>query len=152
MKRLSLVAFITCALFLSACSALLPPETLTADDFQLRMEEDGHQVENITHQHRNEQGVETVHIADLDDFFVFFIVYETVEYALSAHHQLRQTFEDRHSSGSFTSRVDMPSFNRFSQTAGGQFEALLRVSNTLVIIEASVEYRDEARAVLSRLG
>ena len=149
MKRTALITLLALAiLLLAACGSRT---ALTSADFTTRMQNAGHTVEDIT-QLESLAGVETFLLADTGRFTVQFLIYEEESGARGIFNQVQRAMEDdRGSSRTYTQR-NGSNFNRFTQRTDGRFEAIARVENTLLVIETTVELRNEAQAILDLLG
>jgi len=153
MKRVIGVAFIIIiVLSLAACGGIEPRAVLSAEEFTSLMTSAGHPVEDVTHFYDDIPGLEILLLADLGDFSVEFIVYDTEAPARALYNQLRSDLEYGRGRTSSHRETNVANFSRFIQTTDGRFEALTRVENTLVLIITSSENRGQAEAVLDILG
>ena len=151
MKRIVLPVLVaTIAVFLVACGG--PREVLSAREFTSRMEGAGHIVSDDLSYRLGGFNLETALIADTGGFQVEFFVFDTNQAARSMHNLLRRSLEDGRGNISSHRAVDLPNFNRLTQTTDGRFEALVRVENTIVLIATTTENRAAAQGILDLLG
>ena len=150
MKRVCLVFFLVVGmLIITACS---PRDPLTAEEFVLRMEAEGYDVQDATMFLQDIPGLEAIIIVDSDDIYIEFSLWDTEADARRAFTGARRDFEDASGRTRSYRSQDMANFNRFQQTTDGRFEAVTRVENTVLIIETTAEHRNLADAVLEALG
>jgi len=149
MKKIILVALLAiAALFVVACS---PREALTAEEFTLRMANEGHMVLNISDT-IDMPGAETYIVVEVGNVEVEFLVFETEAQARNMYNIMLGLMEDGRGTVSSHRETNAANFNRITQTSSGIFEALTRVENTLLYIFADASDRAEAEAILELLG
>jgi len=150
MKRIALIALLAVGtLLLAACS---PRDVISVEEFTTRMEGAGHDVIDLTEGFAHIPGMVAFVFADAGDFDVEFSVWETESAARLQFNNIHRQLEDAAGNTRSYRSTSVANFNRFTQTTSGRFEALVRVENTLLLIEASSGQRSAVEAVLDLLG
>lgn len=136
----------------SSCDMLKDKEAIDGDDFAEFMEDEGFDVEDITSQYDDFDGVEEVIIAYNDDYQIEFYVVETVDQAKNAYSQNKETFEEEKSSSSSHVEVSLANYSKFTQKSDGTFSVISRIENTFIYLETDDKYEDEIKDYLKELG
>ena len=141
--------FVACVVILAACT---PRDVLTAEEFTIRMEAEGYEVEDVTAFATGVPDLVTFVVADTGDFSVEFVVFDTDAAARRRFNIIQRYFEDGAGRTRSTREQSVANYSRFQQSSDGRFEAVTRVENTIVTVETTIEHRDAALAVLEVLG
>jgi len=152
MKRIVCTIFVlVLILSLAACSSR---EALSAEEFTSRMTEAGHTVEDATYIFDDSPDFPATAylIADCGEFEVEFFVFETAEHARQFYERIRRMLIGMRGNRSSYSEINLPNFNRYRQTSGGQFGVVSRIGNTVVMVITSSDNRAEVDAILDILG
>jgi len=149
MKKLICIAMLAVgALLLTACSAREP---ITAEEFVARMEGAGHSVVDATYDY-DIPGMVRLMVGYAYEFYVEFIVWETDEQARTQFQAVRRIFENNRANTVSYRSTDTARVNRLTQTTGGRFDAVVRIENTLLVINTGSNLRTEAQGILELLG
>lgn len=134
----------------SSCDMLKDKEVITGDDFTEFMEDEGFEVEDLTSEYEDEDGVEAVIIAYNDDYQIEFCVVESVSQAKNAYSQNKDDFEEQSSSSNV--EVNVANYSKYSQKGGGTFSVVSRVENTFIYLVVDDKYQDDIEDYLKELG
>jgi len=149
MKRYLLLAIaISLVLILAACSTRV---AITTDDFISIMSEAGYVVEDgmdYKEDGRMPIGAISYFLTYCDGFYVEFFEFDSSANARKAHNDVQRYLENNRGRSSSQTRVNFPSYNRFTQTTDGRYAVLSRIENTLVMVVTSSQNRDAVSAVL----
>jgi len=150
MKHAILLFLLAASLvILAACN---PKEVLTAQEFTVRMEAAGYEVEDVTSWLSVDHEISTVIVAGTEDIIIEFFVFATDAAARRSFTTIQRYIEDGAGRTRSTRSQNVANYDRFQQTSDGRFEAVTRVENTILTIETTTEHRDAALAVLEVLG
>lgn len=154
MKKLSafaLVVVILCSMFcLTGCSE---KTSITAEDFRVLMEANGHTVMDATEQFSDYDEITQVYIAVLGegDHQIEFYELDTAESAQRLYAGNKVIFEESSASGSHTS-ASAANYNSFRMTADGYYKVLSRIDNTMIYVNSPEEYKSEIKTILEEIG
>ncbi|MCL2363845.1 MAG: hypothetical protein FWC71_04180 [Defluviitaleaceae bacterium] len=149
MKKLLLAGMLILgALLLAACSTR---EAISAEEFAVRMQGAGHLVEDVTNDY-DIAGMVTYMLGRTEHFYVEFIIWDTDERARSQFQSVQRVFENNRSNTVSYRSTNTQRVDRLTQTTAGRFEAVVRIENTLLVMNADASLQSEVQAILNLLG
>lgn len=155
MKKLcKVIVFPLCLLLIlsfAGCSSKTP---VTLDTFKTAMADKGYEIVDIGEQYADDEKIKSAHLA-LDATESYQIeFYELVDenYAKALLNGNKNKFEENKSSVHASSSVNASNHSKYTLSGGGEFVIISQVSNTVIFVHASSDYKDEVKAVLEELG
>ena len=155
MKRL-LKKVVLCSITLAALFALTgcSKKSMTAAMFKERMTAKGYDVKDVTSQYYYSNAVEKGYVA-IDsgkNYQIEFFQLKDEESAISMYNTNKSKFESEKGSSSMSKNMDGKNFSKFALTTNGKYKVVCRVDNTLIYLNVSTKYKDEAADILDYLG
>lgn len=133
-----------------ACDMLKDKEAIDGEAFIEFMEDEGLDVNDITDEYAEDDGVEVAILAYNDDYQIEFYIVETVDQAKNAFNNNKNYFEEKGSSSSYT-EVNFGNYSKYTQKSNGKYFVVSRIENTFIYLETDDKYQDEIKDFLDEL-
>ena len=152
-KSFFFLSIIMALVILIGCQSSRNP--ITANEFTAKAETVGYTVQDAANQFPKD-AVEDYLIAikgtDTIDYQIEFAVVPTVEQAINAYTENRNTFESKKGTASVYSSVSMGNYSYYTLTTDNKYYVISRIENTFIYVDVSAEYKDEIVKFLQDIG
>jgi len=147
-----LVMVILCSMLcLAGCKEKV---SIDAEDFKTAMEAKGYTIADASEQFAEYDEITKVYVAVSGDGGYQIEFYETSidDAAARLFAGNKSIFEQSAGNASANSSVSAANYSNYKLTADGYYKVLSRIDNTMIYIDAPVEYKDDIKTVLGEIG
>jgi len=153
MKTKRILISILCVVTIICCLTGCSPKTAqTVSGFTEFMEAAGFEVHNITASTETNGLVTAVLIAAGENYQIEFYEFKDSETGEAFFNNIKDYFDEEHSSKTMSLKLALGSYNYYSFTAGGNFHIIVRIENTIIFCEADKAYKEEIVDCIKALG
>lgn len=149
---IALVMVILCSMLcLAGCKEKV---SVTAEDYKNLMEAKGYTIADASEQFADYDEIAKVYIAVPGDgaYQIEFYELTSAEAAMRLFAGNKSIFEQFEGNASTHTSISAANYSNYKLTAGGYYKVLSRIDNTMIYIDAPVEFKDEIKTVLGEIG
>lgn len=129
-------------------------ESITAEDFKVKMQEKGYEIYDATSQFANYSYVKKVYIAVSNDqtYKIEFYEMSDDENAISFYNNNKSIFESYKGNTVSEGSTNLKNYSKYNLTSNGKYYVISRINNTAAYVNSDSNYKDNINSVLNDLG